>query len=79
LKKPAPKKLMPIATRYEKVILGDPLCLGSYVFLWTSNRQERTHTWFNMFHNNLKTETVETMQYMWTGNWPQNRAPKLMP
>jgi hypothetical protein len=63
--------------RYEKVILGDPLCLGSYVFLWTSNRQERTHTWFNMFHNNLKTETVETMQYMWTGNWPANRAPRI--
>jgi hypothetical protein len=63
--------------RYEKVILGDPLCLGSYVFLWTSNRQERTHTWFNMFHNNLKTETVEVMQYMWTGNWPQNRAPRI--
>ncbi len=63
--------------RYEKVILGDPLCIGSYVFLWTSNRQERTHTWFNMFHNNLKTETVEVMQYMWTGNWPQNRAPRI--
>ncbi len=63
--------------RYEKVILGDPLCLGSYVFLWTSNRQERTHTWFNMFHNNLKTETVETMQFMWTGNWAQNRAPQI--
>lgn len=63
--------------RYEKVILGDPLCIGSYVFLWTSNRQERTHTWFNMFHNNLKTETVETMQYMWTGSWPENRAPRV--
>jgi hypothetical protein len=63
--------------RYEKVILGDKLCLGSYVFLWTSNRQERTHTWFNMFHNNLKTETVEVMQYMWTGNWPENRAPQI--
>lgn len=63
--------------RYEKVILGDLLCLGSYVFLWTSNRQERTHTWFNMFHNNLKTETVETMQYMWSGKWPANRAPRI--
>jgi hypothetical protein len=63
--------------RYEKVILGDPLCLGSYVFLWTSNRQERTHTWFNMFHNNLKTQTVEVMQYMWTGKWPENRAPQI--
>ncbi len=63
--------------RYEKVILGDPLCLGSYVFLWTSNRQERTHTWFNMFHNNLKTQTVEVMQYMWTEKWPENRVPRI--
>ncbi|MDD2381356.1 MAG: glycoside hydrolase family 2 TIM barrel-domain containing protein [Mariniphaga sp.] len=63
--------------RYEKVILGDPLCLGSYVFLWTSNRQERTHTWFNMFHNNLKTQTVEVMQYMWTGTWPENLTPRI--
>jgi hypothetical protein len=63
--------------RYEDVILGDPLCMGSYVFLWTSNRQERTHTWFNMFHDNLRTETVEVMQYMWTGTWPDNLAPRI--
>lgn len=63
--------------RYEEVILADPLCIGSYVFLWTSNRQERTHTWFNMFHNDLKTQTVEVMQYMWTGKWPENRAPRI--
>lgn len=64
--------------RYEKVILADPMCVGSYVFLWTSNRQERTHTWFNMFHNDLKTQTVETMQYMWTGAWPENRSPRVI-
>ncbi|MCF8225325.1 MAG: hypothetical protein K9J30_05560 [Bacteroidales bacterium] len=63
--------------RYEKVILGDPRCIGSYVFLWTTNRQERTHTWFNMFHDSLKTQTVEVMQYMWTGKWPENRAPRI--
>jgi hypothetical protein len=63
--------------RYEKVILADPLCVGSYVFLWTSNRQERTHTWYNMFHDGLKTQTVEVMQYMWTGTWPKNRAPRI--
>ena len=63
--------------RYEKVILGDPRCIGSYVFLWTTNRQERTHTWFNMFHDSLKTQTVEVMQYMWTKTFPDNLAPRI--
>lgn len=63
--------------RYDKVILGDPRCVGSYVFLWTSNRQERTHTWFNMFHNDLRTQTVEVMQHKWTGKYPANRVPQV--
>jgi hypothetical protein len=63
--------------RYEKVIMGDPRCIGSYVFLWTTNRQERTHTWFNMFHDSLKTQTVEVMQYMWTHTYPDNLAPRI--
>ena len=63
--------------RYEKVILGDPRCIGSYVFLWTTNRQERTHTWFNMFHDSLKTQTVEVMQNMWTNTLPDNLAPRI--
>ncbi|MFH0758453.1 MAG: glycoside hydrolase family 2 TIM barrel-domain containing protein [Bacteroidota bacterium] len=61
--------------KYEEVVLSDPRCIGSYVFLWTSNRQERTHTWFNMFCNREETAAIETMQYMWTGQWPDNRAP----
>jgi len=63
--------------RYEKVIMADSWCLGSFVFLWTSNRQERTHTWFNMFHDSLKTQTIEAMQYVWTGSRPENLAPRI--
>ncbi len=63
--------------KYEEAVLADPRCIGSYVFLWTSNRQERTHTWFNMFCNGAETEAVETMQYMWTGKWPDNLAPRI--
>ena len=63
--------------KYEEVVLADPRCIGSYVFLWTSNRQERTHTWFNMFCNGEETEAVESMQYMWTGEWPDNLAPRI--
>lgn len=63
--------------KYEEVVLADPRCIGSYVFLWTNNRQERTHTWFNMFCNEKETQAVEVMQYMWTDNWPDNRAPRI--
>jgi hypothetical protein len=64
--------------KYEQVIQGDPLCVGSYAFLWTSRRQERTHTWYNMFfEDGLEKEAVEVMQYMWTGEWPENRAPRI--
>ena len=64
--------------RYETVIKSDPWCVGSYVFLWTSNRQERTHTWYNMFHDDgSEKEAVEVMQYEWTGKWPDNRAPRI--
>jgi hypothetical protein len=30
-----------------------------------------------MFHDNLKTQTVEVMQYMWTNTWPDNLAPRI--
>jgi hypothetical protein len=64
--------------RYERVMLADPLCIGSYAFLWTSDRQERTHTWYNMFTGHgLKKGSVGSMQYMWTGRWPANRAPEI--
>jgi len=64
--------------RYEGVIKDDPWCVGSYVFLWTSNRQERTHTWYNMFHDDgSEKEAVEVMQYEWTGQWPTNRTPRI--
>jgi hypothetical protein len=64
--------------RYEKVIKTDPWCVGSYVFLWTSNRQERTHTWYNMFHDDGSEKgAVEVMRYEWTGKWPDNRTPQI--
>jgi hypothetical protein len=64
--------------RYENVIKADPWCVGSYVFLWTSHRQERTHTWYNMFHDDGSEKgAVEVMQFEWTGKWPENRTPIL--
>ena len=49
--------------------------IGSYVFLW-GQKQERTPTWYGMFlEDGTETETIDVMQYIWTGSWPENRSP----
>ena len=49
--------------------------LGSFVFLW-GQKQERTPTWYGMFTLNGEiTEPVDTAQKLWSGQWPENRAP----
>jgi hypothetical protein len=51
--------------------------LGSYVFVW-GNKQEATFSWFGMFMpTGEKLPRVDAMAYAWTGEWPENRAPKL--
>lgn len=66
-----------IKEKYEDFILKDlDRCLGSYVFLW-GNKQEKTHTWFSLFsEKGEKTEAVDVLSHLWTGSWPENRAPK---
>jgi Glycosyl hydrolases family 2, TIM barrel domain len=63
---------------YETIIAsGDERLLGGYVFLW-GQKQERTPTWYGMFlADGSATETVDFMQYAWTGAWPGNRAPRV--
>jgi hypothetical protein len=52
-------------------------CIGNYVFFW-GHKQERTATWFSLFsERGEKTETVDVMNYMWTGKWPVNRVPSV--
>ena len=65
--------------RYNKGIQVDTLqCLGSYVFLW-GNKQERTPTWYGIFlENGQETESVDVMHYIWNGEWPDNRTPKIV-
>ncbi len=64
--------------RYEVAIASDTKnCLGSYVFLW-GQKQERTPTWYGMFlPSGEATETVDVMQRIWTGAWPEFRCPQL--
>lgn len=52
--------------------------VGNYVFLW-GQKQERTPTWFGLFtEKGEKTEAVDVMHYIWNGEWPENRTPKLV-
>jgi hypothetical protein len=63
---------------HEVAIASDPeRVLGSYVFLW-GQKQERTPTWYGMFlEDGTETETIDTMHYIWTGSWPDNRSPQI--
>ncbi|WDF53794.1 hypothetical protein [Mucilaginibacter sp. KACC 22063] len=64
-------------SRYEASVKVDKHCLGSYVFLW-GQKQERTPTWYGLFtEKGEENEVVDVMQYLWTGKWPENRAPHL--
>ncbi|MCB2147503.1 MAG: hypothetical protein KQI81_13590 [Deltaproteobacteria bacterium] len=72
--------------RYEQNILANSdRCIGSYVFLW-GQKQERTPTWYSMFIEKLPgidlpvaaCATVDAMRFNWSGDWPSNRAPKVV-
>lgn len=54
-----------------------PRFLGAFVFLW-GHKQETTHTWFNLFDDRGNaSETVNVMEYIWTGKWPAHKAPQI--
>ena len=54
-------------------------CLGGYAFLW-GDKIELTPTWFGMFTpDGAATEEVEVMSYLWSGEFPEDRAPRISP
>ncbi len=65
-------------SRYKKSIASQKQqVIGSFVFLW-GQKQERTPTWFGMFMpDGNYTESVDVMHYIWKGEWPSNRSPRL--
>lgn len=64
--------------RYQAGVLGSPSrALGSYAFLW-GQKQETTPTWYGLFlESGEATETIDSLQYLWTGKWPKHRAPSI--
>jgi len=76
----ASRKAALLQRRYREAIAADPdQCLGSYVFLW-GHKQERTPTWYGLFlAGGESTPAVDAMQWLWTGRWPDNRAPSIGP
>jgi hypothetical protein len=77
LEQTSSEKARVIRQRYERTILADKQnCLGSFVFYW-SEKQETTHTWYGLFRGGLRTESIDVMQHLWTGSWPENRAPTI--
>ncbi|MFG0289545.1 MAG: glycoside hydrolase family 2 TIM barrel-domain containing protein [Rhodopirellula sp. JB044] len=55
---------------------GD-ICVGSYCFLW-GQKQEKTSTWYGMFlPSGERLPQVDAMCRAWTGEWPENRCPKV--
>ncbi len=64
--------------RYQKGIYQDQeKCIGSYVFLW-GQKQETTPTWYGVFlPDGTETEVMDVLEYVWTGSWPENRAPSI--
>ena len=77
LEQTSSEKAQVIHNRYENTILADRThCLGSFVFYW-SEKQETTHTWYGLFCGGLRTESIDVMQRLWSGTWPENRAPAI--
>ena len=64
--------------RYEQGIAADTThSIGSYAFLW-GDKQETTPTWYGIFTpGGYETEVSDVLQYVWTGTWPENRAPRI--
>lgn len=51
--------------------------IGNYVFLW-GQKQEKTPTWYGMYlESGEETEAIDIMHYIWNGQWPDNRTPRV--
>jgi len=60
---------------YEKSIANQPLCLGSFAFVW-GHKQEGTSTWNGLLlPDGSKVAAVDTLHELWTGKPPADPCP----
>jgi hypothetical protein len=43
-----------------------PECIGTLLFYW-GNKHERTYTWFSLFMDDKKLESLKTIKHLWNG------------
>ncbi len=49
----------------NKIVIDSTQCMGSFAFLW-GQKQETTPTWYGLFIDDCKTESVEVLAQIWT-------------
>ena len=77
IEEPSGDKAKGMRARMEGSVINDPTgkLLGSFAFLW-GQKQERTPTWYGLFlASGEKIASVDELTRVWTGQWPDNRAP----
>jgi hypothetical protein len=63
------------AATYEKSVLGQPLCLGSYAFTW-GHKREATDTWYGLLlPDGSKLGAADTLTKLWSGHAPATLCP----
>ena len=70
-------KAQGMRARMNGSVIDDPTgqMIGSFAFLW-GHKQERTPTWYGLFlESGERIASVDELTHVWTGNWPENRAP----
>lgn len=76
IEQPSADKARSYVSFHHSAITSQPdRALGGFVFLW-GQKQERTDTWYSMFlRSGEKVATVDELAQIWTGKYPDNRAP----
>lgn len=77
IEEPSGAKAAGLVERMQLAGLDDPQgqLLGGFAFLW-GHKQERTPTWYGLFTaDGGRTAAVDELTRLWTGAYPQQRAP----